>query len=342
MNKVYFSIADLIALLDANLPTDNQPFALLTTLYADQFLTVSIHNNLVNPDNLSLAGDGTPLVTSARLRSKRICNCKEQGITTCDCERYYSQPDCDTGWDSSRKCFYHGYHLYELVDADSESDLPIFPLLAPASRHDSHGFIHSWFTMRSLFPDFTVNKLLLDAAHDAMPIFEYCRKENITHFIDLNEKRGIKLPYKNDFIIGKDGVPVCLAGRKMHRDGVEKAKHRSKFRCPLASRKYGCSCTSPCSNSKFGRTVHLATKDNPRLINIPPRDSKEWKMEYNARTSAERSIKRKKNDYHLESGKHRSSKMWYCRLYATTMLQHLDAWDLPYESSIVNLLRQVA
>ena len=31
------------------------------------------------------------------------------------------------------------------------------------------------------------------------------------------------------------------------------------------------------SDSKYGRTVHLATKDNPRLINIPPRDSDEWK-----------------------------------------------------------------
>ena len=50
-------------------------------------------------------------------------------------------------------------------------------------------------------------------------------------------------------------------------------------------------------------------KDNPRLINFPLRDSEEWKKEFNARTSVERSNKREKIDFKLESGKHRSSKM---------------------------------
>lgn len=34
-----------------------------------------------------------------------------------------------------------------------------------------------------------------------------------------------------------------------------------------------------------------------RLFNNPPRSSKEWKLEYNARTSAERSNKREKLDF---------------------------------------------
>ena len=134
---------------------------------------------------------------------------------------------------------------------------------------------------------------------------------------------------KNDFTIGPDGVPVCAAGFKMRHDGVEFSKRRSKFRCPLMDRRTrSCSCTNPCSDTKWGRTVHLAMKDNPRLINIPPRDSEEWKLNYNARTSSERCNKRMKNDFVLESGRHRSSKMWYCRLYATMMLQHLSAWQL--------------
>ena len=32
-------------------------------------------------------------------------------------------------------------------------------------------------------------------------------------------------------------------------------------------------------------------KDNPRLINIPPRDSAEWKKEFNARTSVPISVR---------------------------------------------------
>ena len=66
------------------------------------------------------------------------------------------------------------------------------------------------------------------------------------------------------------------------------------------------------------------------------------KLEYNARTSVERSNKREKIDFKLESGRHRSTKMWYCRLYHILMLQHLDAWDLPSESSLTKLILDTA
>ena len=161
-----------------------------------------------------------------------------------------------------------------LTASDSESDLPVFPLLQPASRYDSHGFLHCFFTMKTFLPEYKVYKLILDSAHDAMPIYEYCRRQSITPFIDLNEKRGVKLKYKNDFTVGPDGVPVYMADLKMRHDGVEASKHRSKFRCPLMDRRSKiCSCSTPCSDAKWGRTVHLAAKDNPRLFNIPPRDS---------------------------------------------------------------------
>ncbi|SFR80789.1 hypothetical protein [Anaeromicropila populeti] len=308
---------------------DEQPYGSLFKLYKSEFLDLSVSKGLINPKSLALAGDGTPVITSHRERRHRICDCSTKGITDCKCDRYFSQPDCDIGWDSSRDCWYHGYDLYMLVASDSYSDLPVFPLLSPASKHDSHGFLHTFFRMKNFLPDYKVNKLLLDSAHDAMPYYEYW-------------KRGSNLPYKNDFTIGKYGVPICLAGRRMNHDGSEPSKYRIKFRCPLASRKYGCSCEHPCSESKYGRTVHLAMKDNPRLFNIPLRDSEEWKLEYNARTSTERSNKREKLDFKLEDGRHRSTKMWYCRLYHILMLQHLDAWDLPFESALQKLIRQAA
>ena len=321
---------------------DDQPYGSLFKLYQKEFLEQSVKRELITPESLAIAGDGTPIVTSHRERKKRICDCAEKGITDCKCDRYFSQPDCDIGWDSSRDCFYHGYDLYMLVASDSDSDLPVFPLLNPASKHDSHGFLETYFRMKSFLPDFHVNKWLLDSAHDAMPYYLYCRKNGISPFIDLNEKRGIKVKYKDDFTIGKDGVPVCLAGLKMNHDGTEPSKARIKYRCPLASRKNGCSCEHPCSDSKYGRTVHLAMKDNPRLINFPPRDSEAWKKEYDARSSAERSNKRDKIDFKLEDGRHRSTKMWYCRLYHILMLQHMDAWDLPFESTLRKLILNVA
>lgn len=103
-----------------------------------------------------------------------------------------------------------------------------------------------------------------------------------------------------------------------------------------------CTCDEPCSNAKYGRNVHLVLKDNPRLFNTPPRGSEEWKLEYNARTSAELFNKREKLDYKLEDGRYRPSMMWYFRLFAIMMCQHLDAWTLPKSSRLKELFDQAA
>lgn len=104
----------------------DQPYASLFTLYQNEFLNRSVSKVLIKPESLTLAGDGTPVVTSHRERKHRICDCASKGITDCKCDRFFSQPDCDIGWDSSMNCWYHGYNLYMLVASDSESDLLSF------------------------------------------------------------------------------------------------------------------------------------------------------------------------------------------------------------------------
>lgn len=86
---------------------------------------------------LSIAEDGTPVYTAAQERKKRTCSCLEKGIRDCKCDRIYNQSDCNIGWDSHRERCYFGYDLYMLTASDSENDLPVFPFLEPASRHDS-------------------------------------------------------------------------------------------------------------------------------------------------------------------------------------------------------------
>lgn len=44
--------------------------------------------------------------------------------------------------------------------------------------------------MKSFLPEYSVSKGLLDSAHDAMPYYQYFKRENITPFIDLNGKGG--------------------------------------------------------------------------------------------------------------------------------------------------------
>ena len=255
-------------------------FSFIFRLYHTQFLDISIKNGLINPAKLSVAGDGTPVKTSSLLRKKQICKCKENGISDCNCKRFFSQPDTNSGWDSSRECYFNGYHLFMFVASDSFSDLPVFPLLERASRHDMLSFLHTFFSMKAYLPDFHLEKLLLDSAMDAIPVYEYCKTAGITPFIDLSKTNNGNYKYKDTFTIDPDGVPRCRLGLRMHHDGYEPKKNRCKYRCPKANRKKGCFCETPCSPAKYGRTVHTQLKDNPRMFNIPPRDSKEWDKEY--------------------------------------------------------------
>ena len=335
-------IEDLLAQLQETPPDEADPCSLLFEIFSQLFLFPSADQGLINLKQLALSGDGTPVYTAAQQRKKRLCNCLDNGIRDCDCPRKYSQPDCDIGWDSHRNTYYFGYDLYMLTASDSENDLPVFPLLGPASRHDLHGFAYAFFSMKKYLPEAAVAKVLLDSAHDAMPLYQYFRQEGITPFIDLNWKAGKPVQYKDTFTIGKDGVPICRAGFKMHPYGSEPKHEYLFYRCPAMYKKSGCTCDNPCSPSSYGRVVKLAAKNNPRIINIPPRDSAEWKLEYNARTSSERCNKRQKIDLKLESGRHRSSRMWYCRLYSIMMCQHLNAWALPKTSSLKDLFQQAA
>jgi hypothetical protein len=62
------------------------------------------------------------------------------------------------------------------------------------------------------------------------------------------------------------------------------------------------------------RTHHTHSSDNLRLF-LKIRGSAKWTNIFKRRTSIERSNKRKKIDYKLESGRHRSTMMWYMRLH---------------------------
>jgi len=66
------------------------------------------------------------------------------------------------------------------VASDSENDLPVFPMLERASRHDMLSFLHTFFAMKSYLPEFHIEKLLLDSAHDAYLFYEYCKTNSIT------------------------------------------------------------------------------------------------------------------------------------------------------------------
>jgi len=304
----------------------SQAFDRLFDFFQSEFLAVSARLGLLgNLALLSVAGDGTPVITCALLRSKRLCDCRAQGIESCNHKRYFSQPDCDSGWDSSRERFFNGFHLYMLTAADSPHDLPLFPRLQPASRHDSLSLVVSSVEFSHRFTLGTINRIILDAAHDAMGIYLMLEHQSIEPFIDLNPRTVANLELSSDIKLSPKGIPICSANIEMKHNGFERAKERHKWRCPLMKGTV-CSCSSPCSTAKYGRTFHTFLKDNPRLFPKIQRGSHEWKLIYNRRTAAERSNKREKVDYKLEDGRHRSTMMWYIRTYGIMMCQHIDAW----------------
>ena len=145
------TVKDLFEKLEQEPPTDVDACTRLFEIFSSLFLNHSAETGLINLKCLALAGDGTPVYTAAQERKKRTCKCLENGIRDCKCDRIYRQPDCNIGWDSHRNRYYFGYDLYMLTASDSDNDLPVFPLLGPASRHDSHGFIYNWFSMKNSF-----------------------------------------------------------------------------------------------------------------------------------------------------------------------------------------------
>ncbi|MCZ8513862.1 hypothetical protein O9H85_15760 [Paenibacillus filicis] len=171
----------------------DQPFDRLMEFFQSQILAVSAQLGLLgDPSALDVAGDGTPLQTAAYTRSKSTCTCSAQGLANCNHPRLYSQPDCDSGWDSARERYFNGYHLYMLTAANSKHDLPLYPRLQPASRHDAVSFVVSSIEFSQRFTLGTLDKMLLDAAHDAGAIYDLLQHQQIEPFIDLNV-RGTRI-----------------------------------------------------------------------------------------------------------------------------------------------------
>jgi len=322
-------------LLKATSSTTNaQPFDRLYDFFQSKFLTVSADLGLLGLMNsLTVAGDGTPVVTSSLLRSKSMCDCRAQGLENCQHKRSFSQPDCDSGWDSSRERFFNGYHLYMLTASDSPYDLPLYPRFQPASRHDSLSLIVSAIEFSQRFHLGTVNRILLDAAHDAIAIYQLFDHHNVEPIIDLNSHNTKNTPLPGGFTLSSSGIPICSDGIHMKPNGFDHEKGCHKWRCGKAKGNIN-TCSSPCSSAKYGRTFLTYLGDNPRLITKTKRGSDEWKLIYNRRTSVERSNKREKVDYKLESGRHHTTMMWYMRIFGIMMCQHMDAWHSKSKNSL--------
>ena len=283
-------------------------------------------------DNVeTLSGDGTCFHAHANPNGHHRCDCIEQGITNCTCDRHFSDPDATWGYDSDLEDYFYGHTIYTLTahNAEHHVDLPMGIRILSARRHDSaSGLIamHEFFRNN---PDLHFKNVCLDSAHDNMPTYRLFRDIwNVNPFIDLNGRRGRKKSIQDTITIGDDGTPICHAGQRMTYDGMDHTRNRLKYRCPLAAAHQDtstCPCIGVCSSSKTGRCFYVKAADDIRLYPPIPRDSAQFKEIYKDRTSCERVNNRLLNDYNLANYRGRTAMRLFFFTVCHSINIHLDA-----------------
>jgi len=141
--------------------------------------------------------------------------------------------------------------------------------LQPASQHDSVSLIISMIEFKQRVNLEIVDKMLLDAAHDAEAIYLLLDHQLIEPFIDLNNRSKKNTATKSDIQISPKGIPICPKGQNMKPNGFDKSQNRQKWRC---------SPSCGCSTAKFGRTYHTFRKDNLRMFPKTVRGSEKWNL----------------------------------------------------------------
>ncbi|SDB69114.1 hypothetical protein SAMN02910263_04373, partial [Butyrivibrio sp. INlla16] len=77
------SVEELINQLKSTPLSTDAPYARLFQIFHDVFLRHSSDLGLIDMDKLVLSGDGTEVVTSARNRYRKLCNCKGRKVIAC-------------------------------------------------------------------------------------------------------------------------------------------------------------------------------------------------------------------------------------------------------------------
>jgi hypothetical protein len=306
--------------------------AVLQTIFYTLFVPHSVELGLIDLDNLYVTGDSTKLGTYANSHGKRLCKCpKDQ---PCTCKRRYQDFLARWGWDSYRQAFVYGHSLYELCAycLDHRVQLPLVLSLFDANRHDSIlGLAALYQALNQL--QLPLKVATFDKASDALPFYrlgyEYWE---LSLVVAINQRFGGHGAFPT-LKLDDNGIPHCPAGLPMYCWGHCGKRHRIKWRCPLKAtlsgqRAYpqGCAHEHHCSQSAYGRVVYTYPKDNYRIFTPIPRGSPLWDTHYHHHSASERSHKRKKLDYNLDSTRTAGRERIFLRAMLAAMAQHLQAW----------------
>lgn len=308
----------------------------LQAIFLSCFVAHSVELQLIDLNHLYVAGDGTKLSSWANSHGKKLCGCDNRGkppAQRCDCQRAYRDALARWGWDSYRECWVYGHALYELTAYSFKHacQLPLLVSLADCNRHDSVQALASLYRAQEMF-GFSLSVASLDKAHDIVGLYRVATQRwHSALVVPLNERNKGNLQYTGPLRLD-DGVPICQADRPMTLWGFCPDRLRIKWRCPLAAAKKTPQLTTcpffdnGCSGSTYGRVIYTYPHQNYRLHTLIARDSDLWQAHRDARSCAERSVKRKKYDFHLLQTKTAGRDRWFFRVILAAMCQHIDAW----------------
>ncbi|OAA93827.1 hypothetical protein CLCOS_39780 [Clostridium coskatii] len=291
-------------------------------------------------NNLSVAFDGSPFYSGASHYGVKVCDCKSKGIYNCHCPRRYSDPDARWGWDSYREQWFFGNTLFNVTASDSPYDLPIYIKMVQASRHDSITTVFALESIHNLYPDLHFKNFIADGAMDNYPTYELLKRYDILPFISLDSRTKAKFDYPHPDILCFDGNgnPICMGGIPFANWGYSKPKG-IKYRCYFAVKGLEPPAECKCSNSKYGKVIHIKPDYDPRMFPPVPRSSEKFKDKFKTRTSVERSNKRMFNDYDIEEYKSRSAMLRMALATFSVINIHLDAWIKHTGFSFGNLIQ---
>ena len=335
--------SELLQNADKPRPNDLQK-RLEDMLFSCAILPSADRGLLGDLSQLTVAGDGSALLSGANPNGKPTCDCRAQGIFRCDHPRLYTDPTANWGYDSYRDCYYFGHTFYQHVVSTEGHDLPLHITVGPASETDMTLSLKSISRLRKAIsdhrPEMKIASGVYDAGHDALGIYQYLIDAEITPVIALNPRGAVSpAPTGTAEQVDEQGIPICPAGVKMRRHAHTKKRHRTTYNCPVKrpTRRDGkqvwtthideCPHGVLCqAETKMGPVVYVKTDEDPRLYPPIPRSSESFKQLMNLRTGCERSNSQKKETYQLGRRVCRNASHFLVRLYLVSMVEHAKAW----------------
>jgi len=197
-------------------------------------------------------------------------------------------------------------HL-ELFDEDFRENHPEVPREPRTKSPETDKEIYDSVALKPVLQDFRAAHPSIrygafagDAAFDSYENYSFLLNEYrfAKAIIPINPRGGVPA---SDTAFNENGTPICPADGTpffVHsKSGGKKRSFRLKYICPKtrvlqtekgATRR--CFCETPCTNSKYGKSVYVYPEKNLRLYPGISRDNPAFDAAIRQRTAVERSI----------------------------------------------------